>query len=498
MLVCLFLTKSKGGWIAFAAAMTFFALRSEEWLRRRLGKPALMALAGLAVVAIIAQEARLTPPLADYKGSLEGRVGYWRGALQIVVQRPLFGVGGGNFPEAYSAVKRASDEETKFVHNDYLQIAVEMGVFGLLGYLALWWRFWRVVGRRGPDPPPGEDGGGDWWVWPLGLGFVVFGLALVFGFAPGSEKSWWRQGWPLALTLTWVSLALLNLRPAARVSLSPRSFAVAGIQAGLAGFLIHGLADFDLFVHGLAETVAVLAGLCVAVATAGREDEARPRRLSSTGRLALAAAGLAAMLGFWWGMGERLVMASALQDDATNVTLDLSDLDRIKKLEAAARLDPLDDTTQARLADLYWFRRGDMTKALGCAEEAARLSPARSEHYARLARLHLESYMRTRLPKALQLAYGNMRRAVGLFPSFPALWVELALISQMEGRPSEALDYLREALWLNRDQYHHVRRKLAPEMEAAARERMETLERELRAHSREAGEIRPRNGARPR
>jgi len=429
--------------------------------------------------------------LADYKGSMEGRLGYWKGAVRIVAQHPLFGVGGGNFPEAYSSVKRPSDEETRYVHNDYLQVAVEMGVFGLLGYLALWWRFWRLAARRGPEPSLAADDWGGWWAWALSLGAVVFGLALLFGFAPGSDRSAWRQGWPLALALGWVSMALLNLRPAARVCLTPRSFAMAGVQAGLAGFLVHGLADFDLYVHGLAETVAVLAGVCVAAATAGREDEVQPRRLGSTGRLALAAGGLAALLGFWWGLGERLVLASAFQEDAMNATLDLRDVDRIKKLEAAARLDPLDDTTQARLADLYWFRRGDMEKALHYAQEAARLSPARSEHYARLSRLYLESYARTRLPDALQLAYGRMRRAVSLFPSFPALRVELALISQLEGRPSEALDHLREALRLNRDQYHHVRRKLAPEVESAVRERVDTIERELRAHPRGAEELRP-------
>ena len=514
-LVCLYQTNSKGGWLAFAAAMIFFFIRSEAWLKRRIGRPLALGAATVVVVLVVGQQTRLLPPLKEYSGSFMVRANYWRGAVEIIAQRPLFGVGGGNFPAAYCAVKGGGDEETRLVHNDYLQITVETGVFGLLAYLALWWRFWRFVVKEPAQPVLEKDSEGEGhpgWAAPIvGIAAGTFGLAAFFGLAPGSERGVWLWGWPVALGLWWVGLALLNMRPEARFPLTPSSATMRGAEAGLVGFLVHGLLDYDLFVQGIAQTVAMMAALVVACRLEGGEARDTLRRLGSFGRTALAMGSVAIALGLWWGLGEPAIAARATREGALDPAADMDLSERLKALEAAARLDPLDDRTQAMLAAFYhtkreraerlerelkagnqsayppglhWADKPALGDIIRHARRAVELNPARSSHQRRLAKLYLESHRLTGLPDSLKNAYRAMRRAVELFPSRPLLYVELARISELDRKPGGALDLYRKALLLNKEQAH-ARNRLDDAEQQAIRDRVRALEKELRAHPRQ-------------
>src|SRR5258706_12876384 len=75
---------------------------------------------------------------------------------------------------AANAGSEDSDEiRSPLVHNEYLQLFVELGVAGLLLFAAFWlqviWRLWR--GRR-------KGGGDSHWVWGGVLGGVAFGITL--------------------------------------------------------------------------------------------------------------------------------------------------------------------------------------------------------------------------------------------------------------------------------------------------------------------------------
>jgi len=76
--------------------------------------------------------------------SVQQRILIWKDTLKAVAKRPL-GYGWGTFPYMFSRFRTFSDRFTPFyVHNEYLQIAWEMGWFGL--GLSLW-LLWKLLVR---------------------------------------------------------------------------------------------------------------------------------------------------------------------------------------------------------------------------------------------------------------------------------------------------------------------------------------------------------------
>jgi len=57
----------------------------------------------------------------------------WVAALRVISERPLLGVGLGNFADAYPKHLGPRMNETSYVHNSYLQVAAEGGILGLVG-----------------------------------------------------------------------------------------------------------------------------------------------------------------------------------------------------------------------------------------------------------------------------------------------------------------------------------------------------------------------------
>jgi O-antigen ligase len=78
--------------------------------------------------------------VANFKGlnsntheSLEGRVPIWRETLHLIAAYPLFGCGFGDYETAFLRYQASVvDNVFTYAHNDYLQIASELGLGGLL------------------------------------------------------------------------------------------------------------------------------------------------------------------------------------------------------------------------------------------------------------------------------------------------------------------------------------------------------------------------------
>ncbi|BCX03570.1 MAG: O-antigen polymerase [Candidatus Roseilinea sp.] len=82
------------------------------------------------------------------------RLAHWQAALRMIESSPWLGVGFGNYAAAYPEFRLLPWENALgHAHNYYLNIFAEMGVIGLLAYLALWSVIvlitWRTVRRRG-------------------------------------------------------------------------------------------------------------------------------------------------------------------------------------------------------------------------------------------------------------------------------------------------------------------------------------------------------------
>lgn len=221
LVAVLLLTQSRSAWLGAVAGLGVMG-----WLRWRWLRWLLLAVALLGVVALflagpvqVAQTLFDGGPIARTETvvgpvSLEGRVELWNRALYAIQDFPFTGIGLGTFRRVvhvlYPLFLVGWTVDLGHAHNLFLQVALDLGLPGLIAYLALVgtasWICWRVAGGWGPaDASPGEPH--EW----LALGvlgslvaFHVYGLTdtIALGAKPG--VAFWML---LALAaLMWVSL----------------------------------------------------------------------------------------------------------------------------------------------------------------------------------------------------------------------------------------------------------------------------------------------------
>ena len=141
--------------------------------RRRLlilGTAAVLALTVVAVATPLRERVvRLGDQLTrgDLNAVLTGRLDGWRPALRMVRNHPATGVGHGAFEASYAAAKlELVDEGVPFLpgqpramfanaHNEFLEVAAEWGIPGLL---ALAWGIWLLVRQIRRRETRGEKG----------------------------------------------------------------------------------------------------------------------------------------------------------------------------------------------------------------------------------------------------------------------------------------------------------------------------------------------------
>jgi hypothetical protein len=139
----LFWSGSKSGWLIALAAGVFWLFRL-KW-SRRLKSVMITAIivGGLVVFAV-----RFQSYFAKGATSLGARFDYWRAAVRVTAEHPVFGTGPGTFQHPYASLKRPDAEMARLVHNDYLEQFSDSGIVGGITY-AIWIAllFW-VIGRR--------------------------------------------------------------------------------------------------------------------------------------------------------------------------------------------------------------------------------------------------------------------------------------------------------------------------------------------------------------
>jgi O-antigen ligase len=92
------------------------------------------------------------------QSNVESRLDAWRGAAKLVEDRPLLGVGPGNFRNHFyeATGNPVGTENVLVVHNAYLDVAAELGVLAMLLFLAyvglILWRANVAVGARAGPP----------------------------------------------------------------------------------------------------------------------------------------------------------------------------------------------------------------------------------------------------------------------------------------------------------------------------------------------------------
>jgi putative inorganic carbon (hco3(-)) transporter len=92
------------------------------------------------------------------QSNVQSRLDAWRGAVELVEERPLLGVGPGNFRNHFydATGNPPGTEKVVVVHNAYLDVAAELGVLAMLLFLAyvglILWRANDAVGARAGPP----------------------------------------------------------------------------------------------------------------------------------------------------------------------------------------------------------------------------------------------------------------------------------------------------------------------------------------------------------
>ena len=146
-LYALLLTFSRAGWGALVVGVLAALLLARKHLRRPEVRKALVLAVGLSLAAGIVFFANYRPLLAARVGegqesielrSVSDRIVFTEFALKSIAERPIMGVGIGNFPwrTSYFLVDTFYDMRGDNVHNIYLSVWAELGIVGLVLYLA--------------------------------------------------------------------------------------------------------------------------------------------------------------------------------------------------------------------------------------------------------------------------------------------------------------------------------------------------------------------------
>jgi hypothetical protein len=147
--------------LPIAVAVGFIVGLVEEWVDRDEGRShrveeasriAGIAALGLLAIALVVSAGRLggevserwdrltNESFVDLKGDqgtrfrtldTQGRTDAWRVALDLYGEKPVLGVGAGNYDREHAA-RRESLRHSRFVHNLYLRVMAEAGTVGLL------------------------------------------------------------------------------------------------------------------------------------------------------------------------------------------------------------------------------------------------------------------------------------------------------------------------------------------------------------------------------
>src|SRR2546423_13432316 len=169
LLIALGKTGSRGGFLGFVAVGGYLLLRLRGVSTvQRIGTVALLAtlLATVASDQYFDRIETILHPSTDYNWSGKsqtGRMEIWRRGVGYMLDHPLLGVGAAAFPVAEGTLAPEALEQRRYgrgfkwsaPHNSFIQVGAELGVGGLVLFVALLAAAFRTLARlrRAPVPP---------------------------------------------------------------------------------------------------------------------------------------------------------------------------------------------------------------------------------------------------------------------------------------------------------------------------------------------------------
>jgi len=139
----LILTQSRGGWLGFTIGCVALLAWHGAYTRKLFAIVSLVSI--VAIIAIGPQTVSnfiFSQTAKDVEVNLEGRQEVWSRALYGIQDFPFTGMGMNTFrkvmPVLYPAFLVEPDFDIAHAHNHLLQAALDLGLPGLVAYLAIW------------------------------------------------------------------------------------------------------------------------------------------------------------------------------------------------------------------------------------------------------------------------------------------------------------------------------------------------------------------------
>jgi O-antigen ligase len=156
-----------------------------------------LAAAGLVLAVVFTPQIMLVFA-KDHQEAFDERVMLQDIAINVIKAHPFIGVGIGAYSNSFRSYVSANSEDSWLfvVHNVYLLRAAEIGIFGMLAFVAWLWAAIRLAHRRMDDPVDLHA--------RLGLGCMAAFVTIAFQF-------WWDTGAGFAPhALQWFLLGMLS------------------------------------------------------------------------------------------------------------------------------------------------------------------------------------------------------------------------------------------------------------------------------------------------
>ena len=200
----LIMTQSRAAWLAFAMAGLLVAILRWRW--------AWVAAVFAVVLALVFVVSLGTERILDLLiasealGGIKDRMEIWSRALYMIQDFPLTGVGMGSFMKATDAVYLffyIGPQKVDHAHNLFLQIAVDLGIPGLISWISAFLLVilssWRVF-RRGIEEQDGLMAGVGAGLLASQLALLMQGMldAVVWGMVRSAPLVWVLWGLPSA------------------------------------------------------------------------------------------------------------------------------------------------------------------------------------------------------------------------------------------------------------------------------------------------------------
>ncbi|MBI3321171.1 MAG: O-antigen ligase family protein [Candidatus Omnitrophica bacterium] len=139
--VCTARTGALGAWIGLGLGVLIMACSHDAF--HRMGAVVLaLLLIGSAIFIVRRENVGTVFSFSDI-GSRD-RLAMWQAALGMIRDRPVLGHGVNTFMSNYLAYWVGGEQQPRYAHNCYLQMAAETGIVGLAAFL---WLLWSLMAR---------------------------------------------------------------------------------------------------------------------------------------------------------------------------------------------------------------------------------------------------------------------------------------------------------------------------------------------------------------